>query len=75
MNSYLLNRSFGSISPWDFHVAQTARLVHCLEPAPTIRFNSHHETEDGAQAEGQSERIWAHKAGVNVLAIDQYEGR
>lgn len=75
MNSYLLNRSFGLISPWDFHVAQTTRLVHCLEAAPSIRFNSRHDSAEDSQTEGELERVWAHKAGVNVLAIDQYEGR
>lgn len=79
MNSYLLNRTLGSISPSTFHVAQTTRLVHHLEPAPGIRFSSHqpqqageHTEEDGLDTENEA---FAHKAGVNVLAIDQYEGR
>lgn len=76
MNSYILNRALGSITPTTFHVAQTTRLVHHLEPAPGIRFSSRKQAntpeEDGGDAENE---ILAHKSGVNVLAIDQYEGR
>ncbi|GAB1212281.1 hypothetical protein ATERTT37_001413 [Aspergillus terreus] len=78
MNSYLINRTLGSISPHSFHVAQTTRLVHNLEPAPGIRFSSlrTEEPPDGDDAElPADEDILAHKSGVNVLAIDQHEGR
>ncbi|KAF9890851.1 hypothetical protein FE257_005425 [Aspergillus nanangensis] len=83
MNSYLLNRTLGSISSHDFHVAQTSRLVQHLEPAPGIRFSNHTTTkrrpDDGphamdAQLPSQDDFV-AHKAGVNVLAIDHYDGR
>lgn len=84
MNSYLLNRALGSITPHSFHVAQTTRLVHHLEPAPRIRFSSLRDIYGG-----QSERdsalsdantviesdVVAHSAGVNVLAIDQNDSR
>ncbi|OJJ46872.1 hypothetical protein ASPZODRAFT_115568 [Penicilliopsis zonata CBS 506.65] len=83
MNSYLLNRTLGSIPPSTFHVAQTSRLVQLLEPAPGIRFvsrpatgasppedqNIHQNTLDDGDG------IAAHQAGVKVLAIDQFEGR
>ncbi|KAF7586126.1 hypothetical protein BBP40_009422 [Aspergillus hancockii] len=79
MNSYLLNRTFGSITPHTFHVAQTSRLVHHLEPAPGIRFSSRKEADNRIAAvdvhldsEGE---LYAHRAGVNVLAIDHYDGR
>ncbi|KAI9376726.1 WD40-repeat-containing domain protein [Aspergillus egyptiacus] len=77
MNSYLLNRALGSIAPSAFHVAQTTRLVHSLEPAPGIRFSSTSQPGNGAddtQIPGPDEVV-AHRAGANVLAIDQYEGR
>lgn len=75
MNSYLLNRTLGSITPWTFHTAQTARLVQHLEPAPGIRFSSR-TRQTGLEDYGLDEDdICAHKAGVNVLAIDQYDGR
>ncbi|OAL64505.1 WD repeat protein [Trichophyton rubrum] len=88
MNSYILNRSQGSIHPFQFHFAQSTRLVHGLAAAPGIRFSAvkQHESQPGAAdiAEGipdilhsdlDFDDIWAHKAGVNVLAIDQYEKR
>lgn len=86
MNSYILNRQIGSISPSAFHVAQTSRLAHLIEPAPGIRFNSRKRAapransavNDGARHASRSsdvEDVSAHTAGVNVLAIDQYDGR
>ena len=82
MNSYLLNRALGSITPSSFHLAQTSRLVHHLEPAPGIRFSSHEKAhaaestlDDGFEIDHEPDEVFAHKAGANVLAIDQYEGR
>lgn len=75
MNSYLLNRALGSITPSDFHVALTTRLVHNLEPAPGLRFSSRKGTLGDGDAIGYEDEIYAHKAGVNVLACDQNEGR
>ncbi|KAL4885790.1 WD40-repeat-containing domain protein [Aspergillus karnatakaensis] len=69
MNSYLLNRALGTVSLSAFHSAQTTRLVHNLEPAPGIRFSS------TKSSSSESDEGFAHKAGANVLAIDQYEGR
>ncbi|KAL3446557.1 WD40-repeat-containing domain protein [Aspergillus insuetus] len=72
MNAYLLNRALGSITPSAFHLAQTTRLVHNLEPAPGIRFSS----DDKANTQvATPDDLVAHKAGANVLALDQYEGR
>ncbi|KAE8326495.1 WD repeat protein [Aspergillus sergii] len=79
MNSYLLNRTLGSISPHTFHVAQTSRLVHNLEPAPGIRFSSRQNPGQPTSAVdvhlNSEDELYAHRAGVNVLAIDQYDGR
>ena len=83
MNSYLLNRALGSVTPNAFHVAQTSRLVHHLEPAPGIRFSSRKaaptRSHDDATALDQEldpvAEVFAHKSGVNCLAIDQFEGR
>ncbi|PGH27026.1 hypothetical protein AJ80_01211 [Polytolypa hystricis UAMH7299] len=85
MNSYILNRCQGSINPAEFHIAQKTRLVHCLEPAQGIRFSSYHASSASEQASsklgGDREdyngvtEVWAHKAGVNVLATDPYEKR
>lgn len=85
MNSYLLNRALGTVSPNAFHVAQTTRLVHNLEPAPGIRFSSRRAAPaDQNQSDATSldqedptivENVVAHKSGVNCLAIDHFEGR
>jgi DNA excision repair protein ERCC-8 len=82
MNSYLLNRALGSVTPNVFHVAQTSRLVHNLEPAPGIRFSSRKAatpSQDDATAFDQEldpvTAVFAHKSGVKCLAIDQFEGR
>ncbi|KAL1976622.1 hypothetical protein VTN31DRAFT_2904 [Thermomyces dupontii] len=78
MNAYLLNRVQGTIAPKAFHVAQTSRLLHLLEPAPGIRFASEKPEEPKEVFSIFSrafDEITAHKSGVNVLAIDQNEGR
>jgi len=83
MNSYLLNRALGSVTPNAFHVAQTCRLVHHLEPAPGIRFSSRKvaptrsqdDVTDLDQELDPVSEVFAHKSGVNCLAIDQFEGR
>lgn len=85
MNSYLLNRSQGSINPLELYTAQCARLIHSLAPAPGLRFAGSPGTEAPANLPDNGEEdvppglyqdgIWAHKSGVNVLAIDQYERR
>ncbi|KAJ5094326.1 hypothetical protein N7456_010187 [Penicillium angulare] len=84
MNSYLLNRALGSIAPNAFHVAQTTRLVHNLEPAPGIRFSNRkaaprsqprNDADWDEELEPTEDETFAHKAGVKCLAIDQFEGR
>jgi DNA excision repair protein ERCC-8 len=84
MNSYLLNRSQGSILPSSFHTAQCARLVHAIQPAVGIRFSSARSVSGSAGPEdagepadgaGVEHEVWAHKAGVSVLAADQLEKR
>lgn len=82
MNSFLLNLAQGSISPSAFHIAQTSRLVHLLGPAPGIRFTSRKHVTERIKIDDVSlpdsnplDDVLAHKAGVNVLAIDHHEGR
>lgn len=83
MNSYLLNRALGSVSSHAFHVAQTTRLVQNLEPAPGIRFSSRraapaNRSRDATPLDEDElavEEVFAHKSGVNRLAIDEFEGR
>lgn len=76
MNSFLLNRALGSIDPWSFYTAQTSRLVQCLEPSPGIQFRNSKDAQAGNSStfERLDENL-AHKAGVNVLAVDTHGGR
>lgn len=81
MTSNLFGRALGSISPHALQRAETSRLLSVLQAAPGIRFDGSDET---AQTKPQHIRdeeeddlggIWAHKAGVNCLTIDRFEGR
>lgn len=82
MNSFLLNRAFGSVDSRSFEKAQTTRLIHHLEPAPGIRFSNERlaaRQQAGTDAnwdepEFSSKEPVAHGSGVSCLAIDQ-EGR
>ena len=82
MTSNLFGRALGSISPQALQKAETARLLNSLQAAPGVRFDG----SDGAAPVRPQQRtrdeeddlgggIWAHKAGVNCLAIDRFEGR
>lgn len=81
MTSNLFGRALGSISPQTLQKAETSRLLHSLQAAPSIRFDG----SDGAaparaqrrsgDEEDRPDSIWAHRAGVNSLAIDRFEGR
>ena len=80
MTSNLFGRALGVISPQALQKAETSRLLSSLQAAPGIRFDG----SDGAapaktQRSGDEEDalggIWAHKSGVNCLAIDSFEGR
>ena len=77
MTSNLFGRALGSISPHALQKAETSRLLSSLHAAPNVRYDG----SDGAAAprhhvgdEGD-DGIWAHRAGVNCLAIDRFEGR
>ena len=84
MTSALFSRALGFIGPQALQKAETSRRLTSLQAAPGIRFDG---SSDGvappkAQRNGVGEgdelgggAIWAHKAGVNCLAIDRFEGR
>ena len=81
MNSYLLNRSLGVTGPQALQQVQTARLLHALQAASDVRFDSSDEIRSAPERsshgedEGLGSEVWAHRAGVNCLAIDKFEGR
>ncbi|KAI9705751.1 MAG: hypothetical protein M1820_004999 [Bogoriella megaspora] len=73
MNSFLLNRTLGSISPQNLERAHTTQLLQSLQPASEITFNL--EKQDEGSNNVYRPSAIAHKAGVNSLAIDRFEGR
>ena len=79
MNSHLLGRELGNLSHKSVQQAETNRLLLALDAAPDIRFDGRDPgtTTAGAGLEDSKagEEIWAHRAGVNSIVIDQFEGR
>ena len=77
MNSYLFGRALGTFSHEALQRAESSRLLHAIEAAPGVRFDG----EDGTAAASESGRthdrdiLWAHKAGVNCVTIDKFEGK
>ena len=82
MTSNLFGRALGSISPQALQKAETSRLLSSLQAAPGIRFDGSDgatatrvQHRNGDEEDEQGVRISAHKAGVNSIAIDRFEGR
>ncbi|MDI1491050.1 MAG: hypothetical protein OHK93_002255 [Ramalina farinacea] len=79
----LFARAIGALGPFAFQQAETARLLDSLQAAPNVK----HDGSSGPMPAGNvggeeqapnSERDhgpWAHRAGVNCLTIDRFEGR
>lgn len=77
MNSYLFGRALGTFSPQALQRAESSRLLHALEAAPAVRFDGRDSSAatTGISDGGGSDNIWAHKAGLNSITIDKFEGR
>ena len=80
MISDLFGRALGTTSPQALQRAKTSRLLHSLQAAPGIRFDGSdgpvlQQESENADEEGQLQGTWAHRAGVNCLTIDRFEGR
>ncbi len=80
MTSNLFGRALGTLSPQTLQRAETSRLLLALQAAPSIRFDNTdglaQEPSRGERSENKDEKVvWAHRAGVNHLAIDRFEGR
>lgn len=75
MNQLLFARSAGSLAPQAFARQQTTQLIHAVQAFPKLRFDGG-EQEVVSEDEGTqtvdvgSRKLWAHKAGVNALALD-----
>lgn len=82
MSSNLFGRALGRISPQVVQADETAQLLHALQAAPGIRFDggdgpapAASSVEGDGSARQEEQGIWAHRAGVNCLTIDKFEGR
>ena len=80
MNSFLLNRQLGAISPEAFKSAHSNRLLQSFQAAENITFALEaptpiHKVTDTVQLQPGSAKSVAHAAGVNSIAIDRFEGR
>lgn len=75
MNSFLLNRAFGSISPQAFAKAQNTRLLYTLQPADNVSLSIKKVAQDDEGEDVRQKRGVAHPAGVNSITIDKFEGR
>ncbi|KXH62083.1 WD repeat domain-containing protein [Colletotrichum nymphaeae SA-01] len=72
MQSRLFARSTGELSPDGFAQATTSGLIRSFAAAPQHRFDG-----EGAEPEeeGRHVNLWAHRIGVNALALDKFDGR
>ena len=77
MNSSLLSRELGTLTPKALQQIETNRLLLALQAAPGIRFDGTDGATSGAgHSHGCDEGdVWAHRAGVNCVTIDKFEGR
>ena len=74
MNSFLLNRQLGSVSPQAFAKAQHNRLLKSLQSAKDVRLALGQPDENTRNGIIQTKDL-AHAAGVSSIAIDRFEGR
>ncbi|KAL8825828.1 MAG: hypothetical protein Q9191_004175 [Dirinaria sp. TL-2023a] len=77
MNSHIFARALGTFSPQALQRAETSRLLNALEAASDVKFDGRDDTTQSSRPEGATggDTLWAHKAGVNCVAIDKFEGR
>ncbi|KAF2098682.1 WD40 repeat-like protein [Rhizodiscina lignyota] len=68
MNTSLLNRSLGSLSPRELQNNEHARLLHAIQPTQ-IKFDRLVTTLDDSKDEV------AHNGGTNTIVIDKFEGK
>ena len=77
----LLARAAGTLSPHALAQAETSRLLHSIQAVPRVRFDGGggpvrtSRSDHGKAADVGEQAVWAHKAGVNCLTIDRFNGR
>lgn len=90
MNSQLFGRALGTISPQSVQRATTTQLLRAIDAAPQVQFDgtegvaasstsasgtttsAYDGSRGGASRGGE---VVAHRAGVNCLVVDKFEGR
>ena len=75
MNSYLLGRELGTVSSSTVQRTETNRLLLALQAAPRIKFDGSDGAAGLSHDTSNAGDVWAHRAGVNCIAIDRFEGR
>ncbi|KAL1304677.1 hypothetical protein AAFC00_003633 [Neodothiora populina] len=79
MNSFLLNRALGTISPQHLARAQNSRLLHALQPSNDTALSIKSPSDEAIAGQPDEVNIErgcvAHPAGVNSITIDKFEGR
>ena len=79
MNSFILSRALGTISPQTFARAHNTYLVYALQPSSDIALSIKPPSKhlgDERLDDGQIAReSVAHPAGVNSITIDKFEGK
>lgn len=76
--SSLLTRSAGLTQSSQLTYEHSTRLLLALQPAPHVRFDGYSDNNSLQRDEQRpldAERPFAHRAGVNALAIERFEGR
>ncbi|KAF3353578.1 hypothetical protein VdG1_08245 [Verticillium dahliae VDG1] len=71
MQDRLYARSTGDLTPQALARSTTTELLRSFTHAPQHRFDG--ETDE--QGISRTASIWAHRAGVNALALDKFDGR
>lgn len=73
MNQLLFDRSLGTLGPRAFARFQTSERIHTVQQT-NLRFNGVEKEalpiDDDGKLKRQVPITWAHRAGVNALAID-----
>lgn len=84
LTTELLGRSLGVDTAFAFAQGHTTRLLHALQPAPQVRYLGDPTaiseiaagSRDAQGVGGAQSAVWvAHRAGVNAIAVEKFEGR
>ncbi|MCJ1329138.1 hypothetical protein MMC10_005816 [Thelotrema lepadinum] len=73
MELQLLNRSLALTSPPAFQQWHIRSQIDSIQAAHNVRFDGN--GVGNKKASGLEAQVWAHRAGVNALTIDRFEGR